>query len=89
VSAARAGADYVAFGSFFDTPSKPDAVRAPVCVLEAAGRSLHLPVCAIGGITPDNGAALVKAGADMLAAISGIFAQTDVAAAAQALRTAF
>ena len=82
VSAARAGTDYVAFGSFFDTPSKPGAVRAPVSLLEAASSRLHLPVCAIGGITPDNGAMLVKAGASMLAAISGIFAQTQVAAAA-------
>ncbi|MDE2233944.1 MAG: thiamine phosphate synthase [Gammaproteobacteria bacterium] len=83
VSAARAGADYVAFGSFFDTQSKPGAVRAPVSLLEAARRSLHLPICAIGGITPDNGASLVKAGASMIAVISGIFAQTEVAAAAR------
>jgi thiamine-phosphate pyrophosphorylase len=83
VRAEQAGADYVAFGSFFASPSKPNAVRAPLSVLEAARRTVNVPICAIGGIRPDNGAALVKAGAHMLAVISGIFAQPDFAAAAR------
>lgn len=81
--AAQAGADYVAFGSFFASPSKPDAVPAPVSLLEAARRQLNIPVCAIGGITPANAAALLHAGADMLAVISGVFATTDIQQAAR------
>jgi len=83
VSAVHAGADYVAFGSFFSSPSKPQAVRAPLSLLESARLTVNVPICAIGGITPENGAALVKAGAHMLAVISGIFAQTDFASAAR------
>jgi thiamine-phosphate pyrophosphorylase len=83
VRAAHAGADYVAFGSFFASPTKPRAVRAPLSLLESAHRALNVPICAIGGITPDNGAVLVTAGAHMLAVISGIFAQRDIAAAAR------
>lgn len=83
VRAVHAGADYVAFGSFFYSPSKPGAVRAPLSLLESARHTLNVPLCAIGGITPDNGAALVKAGAHMLAVISGVFAQPDIEAAAR------
>jgi thiamine-phosphate pyrophosphorylase len=82
VRAAHIGADYVAFGSFFDSPSKPHATRAHPRLLESARHSLTVPICAIGGITPDNGAVLIEAGAHMLAVISGIFAQQDFAAAA-------
>ncbi len=82
-AAAHAGADYVAFGSFFPSPNKPRAAPAPISLLEDARRQLNVPVCAIGGITPDNGGALLRAGADMLAVISGIFAQADFEAAAR------
>lgn len=83
VAAARAGADYVAFGSFFPSPTKPQTVRAPLALLENARRQLNVPICAIGGITPDNGAVLVAGGADMLAVISGLFAQSNIEAAAR------
>ena len=53
LAAQSAGADYLAFGSFFDSPTKPGAVRAEVALLERAARELALPVVAIGGITPD------------------------------------
>lgn len=79
---AAAGADYLAFGSFFPSPTKPDAVRATPALLAAARDAFDLPLCAIGGITPGNGAALVAAGADMLAVISGVFDADDAAAAA-------
>ena len=78
VAAQRAGADYVAFGSFFPSPTKPQAVRAGMELLERARRELALPVVAIGGITPENGRQLVEAGADMLAVIHGVFGQPDV-----------
>lgn len=81
LAAQRAGADYVAFGSFFASPTKPGAVRASVDLLARAHRELALPVVAIGGITPENGRLLVQAGADMVAVIHGVFAQPDVEAA--------
>ena len=81
VAAQHAGADYVAFGSFFASPTKPGAVRAGIGLLERARRELAVPVVAIGGITPENGRLLVQAGADMLAVIHGVFAQPDVEAA--------
>lgn len=83
VQAVHAGADYVAFGSFHASGSKPGAVRAPLELLTEARRRLGVPLCAIGGITPDNGAALLKAGAQMLAVIRGLFAEKDVKAAAE------
>lgn len=76
-------ADYVAFGSFFPSPTKPQAVRATLDLLHAAKRQLHIPVVAIGGITPENGAALVAAGADALAVIHGLFAAPDIKRAAE------
>jgi thiamine-phosphate pyrophosphorylase len=81
--AVRAGADYVAFGSFFPSPTKPHAVRANVELLRAARAELPVPTVAIGGITPENGPALVAAGADALAVITGVFAADDIRAAAR------
>jgi thiamine-phosphate pyrophosphorylase len=80
--AARAGADYVAFGRFFPSRSKPDAAPAGSTVLRHARRQLDLPIVAIGGITPANGQPLLAAGANLLAAIHGIFGQPDIRAAA-------
>jgi thiamine-phosphate pyrophosphorylase len=77
------GADYVAFGSFFASPTKPAAVPASLDLLRKARSQLNVPVAAIGGITPDNGAQLVAAGADLLAVITGVFAQPDIRAAAR------
>lgn len=88
-AAARAGADYIAFGSFFPSPTKPDAVRAAPELLNVARASFDLPLCAIGGITPDNGGELVAAGADMLAVISGVFGVEDIEAAARAYARLF
>ena len=89
LQAAAQGADYVAFGSFFPSPTKPEAVRAGPELLDRARRELSLPTVAIGGISPENGATLVRAGADMLAVISGVFAAPDVAAAARAYSNCF
>ncbi|MBA3563268.1 MAG: thiamine phosphate synthase [Gammaproteobacteria bacterium] len=77
------GADYLAFGSFFASPTKPAAARANVDLLREARSRLSLPIVAIGGITPVNGAMLVAAGADCIAAVSGVFGQADVEAAAR------
>ena len=82
-AAQTSGTDYVAFGSFFASPTKPDAERADLELLRAARAELHIPIATIGGITPDNGRALVDAGADLLAVISGVFGTTEVTAAAR------
>jgi thiamine-phosphate pyrophosphorylase len=78
-----AGADYVAFGSFYSSRTKPQAVRASLDLLPDARARLPVPLVAIGGITPENGAVLIAAGADALAVISGVFATPDVEAAAR------
>ena len=82
-AAAAAGADYVAFGAFHPSPTKPRAPRAVPSLLVRAAR-LGLPRVAIGGITPDNAPALVAAGADLVAVISGVYDAPDPVAAARA-----
>ena len=72
--AVAAGADYVAFGSMFASPTKPAAVRAPLALLGAA-RRFGVPIVAIGGITLDNAAEAIAAGADALAVITALFAR--------------
>lgn len=89
VAAEAAGADYVAFGSFFPSPTKPHAVRPDPAILTQARLSLRIPLVAIGGITPQNGSLLIAAGAQMLAVITGVFAQPDIAAAARAYTNLF
>ncbi|HRH82316.1 MAG TPA: thiamine phosphate synthase [Thiobacillaceae bacterium] len=88
-AAVAAGADYVAFGSFFPSPSKPHAPRAEPSILAAARAELPVSVAAIGGITAESGAALVAAGARMLAVISALYEAPDPAAAAQAFSPLF
>ena len=81
--AARAGADYLAFGSFFASPTKPLARRADPALLSATHDETGLPLCAIGGITLDNAAPLLQAGADMLAVISALYDAADPGRAAR------
>jgi thiamine-phosphate pyrophosphorylase len=78
-AAVRAGASYVAFGSVFPSPTKPQALQAPLSLFAA---NLGVPLCAIGGITLDNAPALIAAGADLLAVISDLFDAPDIAARA-------
>ncbi|HSG76744.1 MAG TPA: thiamine phosphate synthase [Burkholderiales bacterium] len=77
--AVAAGADYVAFGSVSDSPTKPAAVRAP---LELFALDLGVPKVAIGGITLDNAPRVLAAGADAIAVISDLFDAPDIAARA-------
>lgn len=86
-AAVSAGADYVAFGRFFDSQTKPGAIAAELDTLRRARNTLDVPIVAIGGITPDNGTPLLEAGADLLAVIAGIFAQPDTRKAAAAYQT--
>jgi len=77
-AAVDAGADYVAFGSFFASSIKPGARRASLALLTRA-RALRVPVVAIGGISGANAATLVDAGANAVAVISDVFAHDDPA----------
>ena len=67
------GATYVAFGRFFPSSSKPLALPAKIETLRQAKQRLSIPIVAIGGILPENGAQLLAAGADLLAVIGGVF----------------
>jgi thiamine-phosphate pyrophosphorylase len=89
IAAAEAGADYLAFGRFFPSGTKPLAVQAYPELLRQARQTLDLPLVAIGGITPENGGALIEAGADMLAVVGGVFGQADVQGAARAFTRLF
>jgi len=77
------GADYVAFGSFFPSATKPTARRAGLDLLHEAASEISLPVVAIGGINGDNAAGLIAAGADAIAVVSALFDAPDVEAQAR------
>jgi thiamine-phosphate pyrophosphorylase len=85
-SAARAadaaGADYIAFGAAYPSPTKPAATRAGFDLFGQARDGLRARTCAIGGITADNAPPLLAAGAELLAVITDIFAAPDIAARA-------
>lgn len=85
---AKAGANYLAFGAFFPSATKPLARRATVQLLRDA-KPLGLPLVAIGGITPDNARGLIDAGADAVAVVSGLFGERDVCAAARRFAALF
>ena len=76
------GADYVAFGSFFPSPSKQNTVAAEPDIIRQAKAKLSLPVAAIGGITPANCGTLIEHGADMLAVIGSVYQARDPYSAA-------
>lgn len=82
LEAQAAGADYVAFGRFFASLTKPNAVSADPSLLREVRKKISIPIVAIGGITPENGRALIEAGADMLAVIHGLFGHPNVTHAA-------
>jgi len=84
MEAAEAGADYVAFGAFFPTPTKTPKSRADVEILESWSMMITVPCVAIGGITPENCPPLVRAGADFLAAASAVWDHRGGPAAAVA-----
>jgi thiamine-phosphate pyrophosphorylase len=85
---AKAGADYLAFGAFHPTATKPDAPLANPDLLREAKR-FGLPLVAIGGIRPQNVRTLRDAGADLIAVIAGLWDAPNPVAAAQAYITAF
>lgn len=83
------GANYIAFGRFFASHTKPDAIETDISLLERARNELGIPVAAIGGITSDNAETLIAAGADLLAVVHDVFAAEDVAAAAARYQALF
>lgn len=83
--AGEAGADYVAFGAFFPSLTKPGAKHAEPDLLTWCQMFLTLPCVAIGGITVQNAAPLIAAGADFIAVSTGVWAHPDGPAAAVAM----
>ncbi|BBL74323.1 thiamine phosphate synthase [Methylomagnum ishizawai] len=83
LAAEAAGADYAAFGRFFPSRTKPLAPLARLDTLAEARRRLRIPLAAIGGITPDNAAPLLEAGAGLLAVVEGVFGGDDPETAAR------
>lgn len=81
--AARDGASYVAFGAMFASGTKPLAQPCPLAVLNDAKTQLALPLVAIGGITPDNAASVIHAGAHSVAVIASLWQAPDIRARAQ------
>ena len=89
MAAGEAGADYVAFGAFFPTGTKETVHRADVDLLRWWSDIMELPCVAIGGITAENCAPLVQAGADFLAVVSAVWAHPQgPGAGVQAMNTA-
>jgi len=89
LAAESAGASYVAFGAFFPSTTKPEAKLAAIDLLRQARLALRLPICAIGGITPERAPLLLDAGADYLAVVDGVFGAADPELAAQAYGEVF
>lgn len=82
MEAGEAGADYVAFGAFYDTKTKEPSARAEPEILSWWQQLFEVPCVAIGGITAENTAPLVAAGADFIAVSSGVWSHPAGAGAA-------
>ena len=82
IEAGEAGADYVAFGAFFDSGTKDAEHRAETELLAAWSQMTTVPCVAIGGITPGNCRPLAEAGADYLAVSGAVWTREDGPAAA-------
>jgi thiamine-phosphate pyrophosphorylase len=76
-AAAEAGADYVAFGAFYPTGTKAPSYWAEPEILSIWQETMETPCVAIGGITVENAAPLVEAGADFVAVSAGVWAHTQ------------
>src|SRR5215213_2031355 len=81
MEAGEAGADYVAFGAFYETTTKPSHYRPHPSILSWWSALFEIPCVAIGGITPDNARPLIDAGADFVAVCQAVWGAEDPAAA--------
>ncbi|HPP47449.1 MAG TPA: thiamine phosphate synthase [Accumulibacter sp.] len=88
-AAASAGVDYLAFGAVYPSTTKPDAIRASLSLFSRCRQELRIASCAIGGLTVDNAAPVLQAGADLLAVISDLFDAPDAAVRAAAYQPLF
>jgi thiamine-phosphate pyrophosphorylase len=79
MEAGEAGADYVAFGAFYPTTTKPSHYRPDPSILTWWSTLFEIPCVAIGGITPDNVKPLIKAGADFVAVCQAVWGAADPA----------
>ena len=89
VEAAQQGANYVAFGAFFASSTKPNAVTASVDLLGKAKQKLFVPIVTIGGITLTNAAALINQGSDAIAVSNALFGSPDIQSTAEAFSQLF
>ncbi|MFK8069155.1 MAG: thiamine phosphate synthase [Gammaproteobacteria bacterium] len=89
IEAEQRGANYVAFGAFFPSKTKQNTRRPDLDLLRKAKKKLSIPIVAIGGITPENASPLITAGADYIAAIHGVFGQSDPSKAAKQYKELF
>lgn len=89
VAAEQDGADYVAFGTPFPSPTKTKRTDLSLEIFRQVKQHVKVPVFAIGGITIDNVQQVIDAGADGIAVVSGVFGAADVEAAARALAQLF
>lgn len=87
-SAIAGGASYIAFGAIYTSATKPSATQASLTTLSSA-RRFGCPVVAIGGISADNAAPVIAAGADCVAVISDLWEAADITARAQAISRLF
>ncbi|CAA9499459.1 MAG: Thiamin-phosphate pyrophosphorylase [uncultured Sphingomonas sp.] len=87
MQAGEEGADYVAFGAFYPTTTKPSDYRPPPAILSWWAAVFELPCVAIGGITPANAKPLVDAGADFIAVCQAVWSADDPAAAVRAFQS--
>ena len=87
MQAGEDGADYVAFGAFYPTTTKPSHYRPAPPILSWWSTLFEIPCVAIGGITPDNAKPLVDAGADFIAVCQAVWSKDDPAAAAAAFES--
>jgi thiamine-phosphate pyrophosphorylase len=89
MKAENQGADYVAFGAFYASVTKPDAVTAPLELLCLAKQKIRKPVVAIGGITLLNANLLIERGGDAIAVSDALFGTQDVQSTAQSFSQSF
>jgi thiamine-phosphate pyrophosphorylase len=88
-AAIASGADYIAFGAFFPSQIKPDAVRAELALIAEAKKKFNIPIVAIGGISLQNAPQLIAAGVDSVAVISDLFNAPNITAQASAFQQLF
>ncbi len=89
LQAEKEGADYIAFGCFFPSTTKPEAMPAPLTLLDEATSRLKIPIVAIGGITLANAPQLVERGVDAIAVLSSLFHSADIKSSAQQFSNLF